>query len=88
MRLFVKNIIPSGTDYPREQEENRGILKLYGRGEGVDLFDGAHGSIPISGTGNERGSAVAASYESNSWGIGFTAPTTGADYQHSALQHH
>lgn len=98
MRLFVKNVISSGTDYPREQEENRGILKLYGRGEGVDLFDGAHGSIPASGTGNDRSSAASSSpppssssssssYESNSWGTGFTAPTTGADYHRSVLQH-
>lgn len=86
MRQFVKNIIPNGMNYPRELEENRGTLKLYGRGEGVDLFDGAHGSIPTFDTGNDVGCA-AASHESNNWRIGLTAPTTGADYHRSVLQH-
>lgn len=86
MRQFVKNIILNGMNYPRELEENRGTLKLYGRGEGVDLFDGAHGSIPTFDTGNDVGCA-AASHESNNWGIGLTAPTTGADYHRSVLQH-
>ncbi|EKG17627.1 hypothetical protein MPH_05075 [Macrophomina phaseolina MS6] len=88
MQPFFKDVIPGGTNYPREQEENRGLLKLYGRGEGEDLYDGAHGGSPAAeGTEDDVVSTPAPSPGTNSWGIGFTAPPTGADIHRSDPQH-
>ncbi|EKG09014.1 hypothetical protein MPH_14010 [Macrophomina phaseolina MS6] len=88
MQPFFKDVIPYGTNYPREQEENRGLLKLYGRGEGEDLYDGARGGSPAA-EGTEDGvvSTSAPSPGTSSWGIGFTAPFTGADIHQSGYQH-
>ncbi|KAK8183402.1 uncharacterized protein BKA78DRAFT_356618 [Phyllosticta capitalensis] len=46
MKPFHLGVIPVGSNYPREEEENRGLLKLYGTGEGEDMYDGAHGGSP------------------------------------------
>ncbi|KAK8154681.1 hypothetical protein IWX90DRAFT_392654 [Phyllosticta citrichinensis] len=46
MKPFHEGVIPQGSNYPREEEENRGLLKLYGTGEGEDMYDGAHGGSP------------------------------------------
>lgn len=88
MKSFFKDVILIGKDYPREREENRGTLKLYGRGEGIDLCDGAHGGIRASEvTESARISTSTPSPETNGWGIGFTTPSTGADTQRFVPQH-
>lgn len=63
-------------DYVMREEEKKGILRVYGRGEGGDLGDGAHPSSPTnsatSGRSDETPEARSpASSTDGLWGSGF-----------------
>ncbi|KAK7633932.1 hypothetical protein IWX48DRAFT_687161, partial [Phyllosticta citricarpa] len=72
MRPFHEGVIPEGSNYPREEEENRGLLKLYGTGEGEDMYDGAHGGSPAFQNVEEDmvGTPAPSPGETFGWGSG------------------
>ncbi|KAK7512913.1 hypothetical protein IWZ03DRAFT_41962 [Phyllosticta citriasiana] len=72
MRPFHEGVIPEGSNYPREEEENRGLLKLYGTGEGEDMYDGAHGGSPALHNAEEdmMGTPAPSPGETFGWGTG------------------
>lgn len=63
-------------DYVMRQEEKKGILRVYGRGEGPDRGDGAHPSSPPSSSTSVRSDETPearspASSTDGLWGSGF-----------------
>ena len=67
-------------DYVMNMEEKKGILRVYGRGEGQDLSDGGHPSSPSSSTASTRSDDTADMRSPSSsfdgvWGAGFKDTT-------------
>ncbi|ORY11806.1 hypothetical protein BCR34DRAFT_483538 [Clohesyomyces aquaticus] len=69
---YIKKLLESGhkiSDYPMQLEKQRGLLRVWGVGEGHDLNDGAQGpSSPESGDSSETHSPAAA--REGLWGTG------------------
>ena len=62
-------------DYVMDQEENRGILRLYGRGEGHDKMDGSQGpASPADSSSSSRTDDSPSPPADSVWGYGFKPP--------------
>ncbi|KAF2147209.1 uncharacterized protein K452DRAFT_3403 [Aplosporella prunicola CBS 121167] len=85
MEPFFRDVCPTGANYAREEEENRGLLRLYGRGEGEDMYDGGHGGSPAADTTEDDTTPAPSPRDSNGWGFGFT-PTAGVEVHRSSPQ--
>lgn len=71
-------------DYVMNLEEKRGILRLYGKGEGLDGFDGAHPSSPTNSSTSGRSDEIPearspASSTDGLWGSGFADARFGGE---------
>ena len=70
-------------DYVMETEERKGLLRLYGRGQGRDMYDGGPGgpASPAASTSSQRSDETARSPASSPPDIWGTAlyPSTGLD---------
>lgn len=67
---------PLNEDYVMKLEETKGILRVYGRGEGLDCGDGAHPSSPTNSSSSGRSDETPearspASSADGLWGSGF-----------------
>jgi hypothetical protein len=63
----------SNTNYPLETEERRGLLRVYGTGQGTDLNDGAQAPASPANSGSGEGPDQSPSPREGLWGSGFTA---------------
>jgi len=67
----IKRLLTTGkkiADYPMELEKDRGLLRVWGVGEGQDVNDGAHGpSSPESGVDSDAPSPASA--KEGLWGM-------------------
>ncbi|KAF2084119.1 hypothetical protein K490DRAFT_39241 [Saccharata proteae CBS 121410] len=73
MAPFFDGIVPNGTNYPRDVEEARGILKIYGRGEGDDVNDGRQMPKVVRQDDSYVSSPAPTSVpQENGWGVGFS----------------
>jgi Fungal Zn(2)-Cys(6) binuclear cluster domain len=67
--------LESNPDYVMVEEENRGILRLYGRGEGHDKMDGIQGPTSPAGSSSSSRTDDSPSPPAESvWGYGFKPP--------------
>ncbi|KAH7033952.1 hypothetical protein B0J12DRAFT_582517 [Macrophomina phaseolina] len=88
MQQFFKGIVRSGTNYPREQEERRGVFELYGRGEDADFSDGVNDGVRATeDVEGDLASFPTLSSGGENWDIRFTAAATGASNDQSDPQH-
>ena len=74
---------PINENYVMEYEERKGLLRIYGKGQGVDRYDGAQNanpSSPISSTSSEDPSRSPPSSDDDLWGfeLGYPNPFEGA----------
>ena len=72
---IMKFGLESNPDYVMIEEESRGILRLYGRGEGHDRMDGGQGAASPAGSsaGSRADDSLSPPAESV-WGYGFRPP--------------
>ncbi|EKG09579.1 hypothetical protein MPH_13366 [Macrophomina phaseolina MS6] len=88
MQQFFKGIVRSGTNYPREQEERRGVLELYGRGEDAEFSDGVNDGVRATeGVEGDLASFPTLSSGGENWDIRLTAAATGASNDQSDPQY-
>ena len=67
--------LESNPDYVMVEEENRGILRLYGRGEGHDKMDGSQGpTSPADSSSSSRIDESPSPPAESVWGYGFKPP--------------
>ncbi|KAF2802024.1 uncharacterized protein BDZ99DRAFT_527970 [Mytilinidion resinicola] len=72
----------SNTNYPLELEERRGLLRIYGKGQGTDLNDGAQAPSSPANSSNGEGQDSSPSPREGLWGTGFTTGSP-PDYRQS-----
>lgn len=67
--------LESNPDYVMDLEESRGILRLYGRGEGHDKMDGSQGpASPADSSTSSRAEDSPSPPAESVWGYGFRPP--------------
>jgi Fungal Zn(2)-Cys(6) binuclear cluster domain len=72
---IMKLGVQSNPDYVMELEEQRGILRLYGRGEGHDKMDGSQGpASPADSSSSSRAEDSPSPPAESLWGYGFRPP--------------
>lgn len=80
--LFSRNQTSYNENYVMELEETRGLLRVYGRGEGADLGDGGQPGPPSPATSATSVKSEDQAFSPTTppeglWGTGFGSPSSG-----------